>query len=86
VVAQYRPHLWQYDKQWALEQRRLSQVVLQCAASVGLRTYDSFELVDGAVKSQGVQSLYGSWHHNAAGNHLVAEGISSALKDFKMLP
>ena len=86
VVAQYRPHLWQYDRNWADEQRRLSQTVLHCADSAGLQTYDSLTLLDDAVKSQGVQSLYGAWHHNAAGNHLVAEGISAALIKLKMLP
>ena len=86
VVAQYRPHLWQYDRKWADEQRRLSRVVLQCAESAGLKTYDSFKLLDDTIKSQGVQSLYGDWHHSAAGNHLVAEGISAALIRLNMLP
>ena len=86
VVAQYRPHLWQYDKKWADEQRRLSRAVLNCAQSAGLQTYDSFQLLDDAVKAQGVQAYYGDWHHNAAGNHLVAEGIASALNRLKMLP
>lgn len=87
VVAQYRPHLWLYnDKQWVQEQKRLSRKILQCAEQAGLQTYDSFDAVDAAVKTQGVQSLYGEWHHSAAGNHLVAEGISSALNKFKMLP
>lgn len=86
VVAQYRPHLWQYDKKWADEQRRLSQTVLNCAKSAGLQAYDSFNLVDKAVKAQGVQSMYGNWHHNPAGNHLVAEGISAELNRLKMLP
>ncbi|MEI6201200.1 MAG: hypothetical protein WCP68_04565 [Enhydrobacter sp.] len=86
VVAQYRPHLWRYDKKWGDEQRRLSQIALRCAQSAGLQTYDSFKLVDDAVKSQGVQSLYGDWHHNAAGNHLVAEGISGELNRLRMLP
>ena len=86
IVAQYRPHLWQDDKKWADEQQRLSQTVLHCAQSAGLQTYDSFKLLDGAIKSQGVQSLYGDWHHSAAGNHLVAEGISSELIRLRMLP
>ena len=86
VVAQYRPHLWQYEKKWADEQRRLSQSVLHCAQSAGLQTYDSFKLIDDAVKAQSVQSLYGDWHHSAAGNHKVAEGISAELIRLKMLP
>ena len=86
IVAQYRPHLWQYDKKWADEQRRLSQTVLHCARSAGLQTYDSFTLLDDAIKSQGVQPLYGDWHHSAAGNHLVAEGISAELIRLRMLP
>jgi hypothetical protein len=86
VVAQYRPHLWQYEQKWVSEQRRLTQVILQCATNVGLKTFDSWSLVDAAVKSQGVQFLYGSWHHNPAGNHLVAEGIATALNKLKMLP
>ncbi len=86
VVAQYRPHLWQYDKKWAEEQRRLSQAVLHCAQSAGLQTYDSFKLLDDTIKAQGLQSLYGNWHHNAAGNHLVAEGIFGELNRLRMLP
>jgi hypothetical protein len=86
VVAQYRPHLWVYDAKWVAEQKRLTQVVLQCATSAGLQTYDSFPLIDASVKTQGVKPLYGSWHHSPAGNHLVAEGISDALMKLKMLP
>ncbi len=86
VVAQYRPHLWQYDRKWADEQRRLSQTVLHCAESVGLRTYDSFKPLDEGVTAHGVQSLYGDWHHSPAGNHLVAEGIAARLRQLKMLP
>ena len=86
VVAQYRPHLWQYERKWADEQRRLSRTVLDCAAAAGLKTFDTFKLLDDAVRAQGVQSYYGDWHHNAAGNHLVAEGISAALNRLKMLP
>jgi hypothetical protein len=86
VVAQYRPHIWQYNKKWADEQRRLSQTVLKCAQSAGMQTYDSFQLVDDAVKKRGVDAIYGSWHHSPAGNHLVAEGIFAALTQLKMLP
>ncbi len=86
VVAQYRPHLWQYGDKWAVEQRRLSQTVLNCARSAGMQTYDSFHLIDDAVKKEGLAALYGYWHHNPAGNHLVAEGVSAALTRLNMLP
>ncbi|MBS0547172.1 MAG: hypothetical protein JSR24_05440 [Proteobacteria bacterium] len=86
VVAQYRPHLWTEDKEWAAEQRRLSQVVLRCAEAAGLQTYDSYSLIDDAVRAQGVKALYGGWHHSALGNHLVAEGVSAELTRRRMLP
>lgn len=86
VVAQYRPHVWTANKAWADEQRRLSQVVLKCAEAAGMKTYDTFSLIDAAVKTQGVKKLYGEWHHSAAGNHLVAEGISAELARRNMLP
>jgi len=86
VVAQYRPHLWLDDKKWAAEQRRLSQVVLRCAEAAGLQTFDSYTLIDDIVRAQGVKSLYGDWHHNARGNHKVAEGISAELARRRMLP
>ncbi|MFX4921982.1 hypothetical protein ABTC28_19870, partial [Acinetobacter baumannii] len=54
VVAQYRPHVWTANKAWADEQRRLSQVVLKCAEAAGMKTYDTFSLIDAAVKTQGV--------------------------------
>jgi hypothetical protein len=86
VVAQYRPHMWTYGKKWADEQQRLSQSVLKCAAESGLQTYDTFGLVDAALKTQGVNQLYGEWHHSAAGNKLVAEGIAAELLRLKLLP
>lgn len=86
VVAQYRPHLWTADKAWADEQRRLSLVVLKCAETAGLKVYDTFSLIDAAIKAQGVKSLYGEWHHSALGNHLVAEGVSAELARRSMLP
>ncbi len=86
VVAQYRPHLWTADKTWADDQRRLSQQVLKCAEAAELKAYDTFPLIDAAIKTQGVKSLYGGWHHSALGNHLVAEGISAELARRNMLP
>lgn len=87
VVAQYRPHVWLADsKKWAEEQRRLSRSVLNCATTAGLKTYDTFSLIDAAIKTHGVQSLYGEWHHSAVGNHLVAEGVAVELARLNMLP
>ena len=86
VVAQYRPHLWTADKAWGDEQRRLSLVVLKCAEAAGLKAYDTFSLIDAAIKTQGVKSLYGEWHHSALGNQLVAEGVSAELARRNMLP
>jgi hypothetical protein len=60
--------------------------VLNCAEAAGMKTYDTYSLVGAAVKTHGVKQLYGEWHHSAAGNQLVAEGISAELARRNMLP
>jgi hypothetical protein len=86
IVAQYRPHLWTADRTWADEQRRLSQLVLKCAEAEGLKTYDTYSMIDATIKTHGVNQLYGEWHHSAVGNHLVAQGIFAELARRSMLP
>jgi hypothetical protein len=86
IFAQYRPHLWTADRTWADEQRRLSQLVLKCAEAEGLKTYDTYSMIDATIKTHGVNQLYGEWHHSAVGNHLVAQGIFAELARRSMLP
>src|SRR5262249_20722850 len=47
VVAEYDPYLW-VDADYALVVRRTTDLVLKCAATVGLVTLDMFEPIDAA--------------------------------------
>jgi hypothetical protein len=87
VVAQYAPGVWQ-DRSHGAEERRVSQLVLGCAAAAGLVPLDLFEPIDRIVRAQGLGALYGerSLHHNAAGNRLAAQLIAAELERRKMLP
>ena len=86
VVAQYDPNIWQ-EKRLREEERRLSRLVLQCAAQAGLATLDTFQEIDRAVQTHGLAMLYGgTLHHTADGNRLIAETIWSELLRRQMMP
>ncbi|MBX9942639.1 MAG: hypothetical protein K2Y40_01035 [Reyranella sp.] len=88
VVAQYDLGVWGKDRWYGIEERRLSRLVLQCAAEARLATLDLFEVLDQTVRTHGLGALYGdrSTHHNAAGNRLVAESIAAELGRRRLLP
>lgn len=86
VVAQYPPGVWRDGANEATEQRRLAQLVLRCADAAGLPTLDTFQLVNDAVRARGPDALYRIWHHNAEGNHLIAQAIVAELRRRHMLP
>ena len=59
VVAQYERWAWEPDAILAAEQRRLSLLMLRCAADAGLDTLDTFGVLDAVVRHDGLSKLYG---------------------------
>ena len=85
VVAEYDPWLWQ-DADNAREQRRVTGLVLKCAADAGLATLDLFDTMDAAVKAQGRDAIYRSLHPSPAGTKLAAEKIAAAFTNLYIPP
>ncbi len=87
VVAQYAPVAWQ-NNSYRTRERRVSRLVLGCAAEARLATLDLFEPLDQTVRARGLDALYNTrtQHHNAAGNRLSAQAIAAELERRKMLP
>jgi lysophospholipase L1-like esterase len=86
VVAQYEPLVWSGGGVASRDyRRRLSRLVLDCAALAGLATLDTFDALDGAVRDHGLGSAYLNYHHSAEGNRLVAVAIAAALAQRGML-
>lgn len=80
VVAQYEPTLWQKnDRAYNANQRRLSRLALDCAHKAGLATLDTYNVVDAAIRREGLASIYGPEHHAVGGNRVVAEAIAEEL-------
>ena len=77
VVAEYDPIVWDHAK-FTAEQRRMTRGLLDCAAKNGLLTVDTF---DELAATPNPRQLYGLWHMNEPGNHLIAKLIAEKLKD-----
>ncbi len=86
VVAQYESTAWLHNAARRNEQRRLSRLVLDCAASAALATLDTFNAIAQVARAGGLLDLYVNNHHSAEGNRLVAETIAAELKRRGMLP
>ncbi|MDP1837888.1 MAG: SGNH/GDSL hydrolase family protein [Reyranella sp.] len=78
VVAQYDFYTWK-DAAFAEEQRRISTLVLRCAAEAGLAVLDLYDATERAVREQGNDAIYRSSHPTPQGNRLVAEAIAAEL-------
>ena len=76
VMAEYDPVVWD-DPSFAVEQRRLTRGLLDCASKAGLTTIDSYEAMAATGKPR---QLYGLWHLNEAGNRLIAKLAADKLK------
>ncbi|CAN5830057.1 hypothetical protein BH11PSE3_BH11PSE3_49610 [soil metagenome] len=76
VLAEYDPVVWD-DPAFAVEQRRLTGGLLDCAAKNGLATLDSF---DALAATGAPRKLYVTWHMNADGNRLIARLVAGVLK------
>jgi hypothetical protein len=88
VVAQYDPRIWEPPTAaYRRDEQRLSLLVLECAAEVGLPTLDLFRLLETTIRTQGHDAVFNkeAAHLNSRGSRLVAEAILEALVARKMI-
>lgn len=75
VMAQYSPYFWHY-RTLAAKQRRVTQAILNCAATHGLATQDTFQRFATEPKPL---DFYGLAHLEARGNAMVASLLAARL-------
>jgi len=80
LMAQYGPQAW-IDGPLASEQRRLTQAVLDGAATNGLATLDTFRRF--ATEPE-PRAFYGTVHLNPRGNRMIASLLAARLPDLLM--
>jgi lysophospholipase L1-like esterase len=85
IVAQYDFYVWE-NAEFAAEQRRISQVVLRCAAEAGLATLDLYNDTERAMRERGRNAIYRAWHPSPEGYRLVADAIAAELARRHMPP
>ncbi len=85
VVIQYARDEWRPhphgNPEYAWTQR-----VSDCARKAGMQVLDTMEVLGGAVRAGGLDSVYREGHHSPEGNRLVAEAIARELARQGMLP
>ena len=79
LLAQYHPHVW-VDREFATEERRVVQTVLDRAKSLGLATVDTFPRF--AIEPA-APSLYINSHMNARGNAMIASLLAARLLELQ---
>lgn len=79
VVAQYDFYVWQ-NATFGAEQRRASGVVLKCAQDAGLIPLDLYDRFAAAVRTEGRDSAYRTWHPSPRGYRLIAEAIAAEME------
>jgi len=84
VVAQYDFYVWM-DAAFAAEQRRLSQDVLKCAEAARLIPVDLYDRTAEAVRTEGRDKIYRTWHPSPEGYRLIAGEIAAELARRHML-
>jgi hypothetical protein len=85
VVAQYLPTAWEVPEQ-GVEERRVTRVVLECAARAGLHSLDTWALFDDAIREGGRSAVYAQWHPNGRGYRMTAEAVAAELRRAKLAP
>jgi lysophospholipase L1-like esterase len=85
VVAEYDFYVW-VNPDFAVEQRRLSQAVLKCAAATGFATLDLYDRMAEAVRAEGREKIYRAWHPGPPGYRLIAQEIAAELDRLHMPP
>lgn len=83
VVAEYNRWVFQ-DRDYGIETRRQTALVLTCAAEAGLQTLDGFEAIERGVKEKGLDGIFLSSHPGPEGARLAAEGIAASIR--KIVP
>jgi len=84
VVAQYDFYVWE-NAEFGAEQRRLSRDVLACADGAGLATLDLYDKTAEAVRLDGRENVYRTWHPSPEGYRLIAREIAAELDRRHML-
>ena len=79
VVAQYDFYVWE-NEAFGAEQRRESAAVLHCAQEAGLVPLDLYDRFAAAVRADGRDSVYRTWHPSPRGYRLIAEAIAAELE------
>ena len=75
MLAQYEAHVW-IKRGFGNERRGLAQTLLDCAASNGLATLDSFHRLAAEPEPR---AFYAPQHMNAHGNLMIARLLAAAL-------
>jgi hypothetical protein len=78
LVAQYTPDAWRRQSTEGFEVG-IIEPVLACARAAGLRTLDTRDAVEAAVRKDGLERYYVSRHMTDDGNRLTAQLIAEAL-------
>jgi hypothetical protein len=78
LVAQYSPHAWLRQSTLKFEVG-IIEPLLACARHAGLRTLDTRNAVEAAVREGGIDRYYADRHMTDDGNRLTAELIAEAL-------
>lgn len=83
VVAEYNRWVFQ-DRDYGVETRRQTALVLKCAAEAGLRTLDNFGTIERGVTEKGLDGIFLSSHPGAEGARLAAANIAAEMR--KIVP
>lgn len=75
MMAQYPPVVWG-NRAVANQQRRMTKAILNCAATHGLATLDTFPRLATEPKPH---HLYGATHMNARGNLMIASLLTAVM-------
>ena len=80
VVIQYARDEWRPHPHGTSESA-WSRHVADCARASGMQVLDTMDVLDGAVRAGGLDSVYREGHHSPEGNRIVAEAIAARLKE-----
>jgi hypothetical protein len=86
VVAQYDRAAWDNGDDFKRSQHAEARRVLDCAQRVGLRTFDTFDVVQRELERRGIDALYLKGHHSPEGNRLIAGAIATELQQQRQVP
>lgn len=85
VLAEYSRGHWMADAEGKARDFARTGPVLACAEKAGLIALDMAERLKPAMKEHGVDAMFRSDRHSAAGNRATAEAITRMLADRHLL-